>query len=93
MQASLPALTTAPRSRTRPNAAGTGLSQALEIGCNKMGEEQRAWLSVTFTACHEALTRTKPFTCDRRRGLKVCVESMDQKTYVDYIGFHRNVAK
>lgn len=58
-----------------------------------MSDEQRAWLAIQFTACQQKMTRHNPLACERRRGIKACIASMDPKTHTEYTVFLGNVAR
>jgi hypothetical protein len=65
--------------------------QDLGAECGRLGNEQRAWLAVSFTTCHQRATRNAPLACRRAAGLRACVEGMDLKTHVDYTTFLTSV--
>ncbi|GBF87538.1 hypothetical protein Rsub_00249 [Raphidocelis subcapitata] len=65
----------------------------LRAECNRLSDEQRSWLAVSFTGCHQRVTRHSPFSCGRARSLKDCVAKMDEKTYGDYLVFLQQVTR
>ncbi|KIZ06295.1 hypothetical protein MNEG_1659 [Monoraphidium neglectum] len=77
--------------RCTPTAAAAILLQELRVECNSMGDEQRAWLAVHFVTCQQRTTRDTPFTCNRSRGIKACLSSMDARTNTEYAVFLGNV--